>query len=119
MPLDIDTFAMDQSGTAKEHVGCTYAGVDGYPAAGGPYLGTQGFCTGLPCAGHQHSASETEYNIERLLPLAAKSRQRPSRPCCWPTRALDSAKLMCTIARQASLQREVAWLIKWNRAARR
>jgi len=31
MPLDVDTFAMDNSGTVKEHVvGSTYAGVDGY-----------------------------------------------------------------------------------------
>ena len=29
LPLDIDTFAMDNGGTAKEGVGCTYAGVDG------------------------------------------------------------------------------------------
>jgi|GEM_PF-5763465 hypothetical protein len=67
MPLDMDTFAMDQpegrrtprgggtersegfgaaehnSGTAKEHVGRTYAGVDGYcPLVS--YLDTQGFC---------------------------------------------------------------------------
>jgi len=30
LPLDIDTFAMDNSGTSKEGVGRTYAGVDGY-----------------------------------------------------------------------------------------
>ena len=72
VPLDIDTFAMDNSGTAKEHVGRTYAGVDGYcPLAA--YLGTQGFCLELALRpGTQHSASETEYNIERVLPLAAK-----------------------------------------------
>jgi hypothetical protein len=29
LPLDIDTFAMDNSGTAKEGVGRTDAGVDG------------------------------------------------------------------------------------------
>ena len=29
LPLDIDTFAMDNGGTAKEGVGRTYAGVDG------------------------------------------------------------------------------------------
>ena len=32
LPLDIDTFAMDNSGTAKEGVGRTYVGVDGYCA---------------------------------------------------------------------------------------
>jgi len=30
LPLDVDTFAMDNGGTAKEGVGRTYAGVDGY-----------------------------------------------------------------------------------------
>jgi hypothetical protein len=66
MPLDVDTFAMDSSGTAKEHVGRTYAGVDGYcPLAA--YLGTQGFCLELALRpGTQHSASETEYNIKRV-----------------------------------------------------
>lgn len=47
-------------------------GVDGYrPLAA--YLGTQGFCLEQALrAGTQHSASETEYNIERVLPLAAR-----------------------------------------------
>jgi hypothetical protein len=37
LPLDIDTFAMGNGGTAKESVGRTYAGVDGYrPLAGLP-----------------------------------------------------------------------------------
>ena len=61
LPLDVDTFAMDNSGTAKEHVGRTCAGVDGYcPLA--TYLGTQGFCLDLaPRPGTQHSAYESEY----------------------------------------------------------
>ncbi len=29
-PLDVDTFAMDNSGTSKDGVGRTYTGVDGY-----------------------------------------------------------------------------------------
>ena len=59
-PLDVDTFAMDNSGTAKELVGRTYAGVDGYcPLAA--YLGTQSFCLELALRpGTQHSASESE-----------------------------------------------------------
>ena len=116
VPLDIDTFAMDQSGTAKEHVGCTYAGVDGYcPLVA--YLGTQGFCLEFALRpGTQHSASETEYNIERLLPLAAKVTAAAQPPLLLRADSgFDSAKLMCAIARQAkALQREVAWLIKWN-----
>ena len=51
LPLDIDTFAMDNSGTSKEGVGRTYAGVDGYcPLAA--YLGSHGFCLDLAAARH-------------------------------------------------------------------
>jgi hypothetical protein len=121
VPLDVDTFAMDNGGTTKEHVGRTYAGVDGYcPLAA--YLGTHGFCLELALRpGTQHSASETEYNIERVLPLAAKLTQSPvaSQPSA-PLLAradsgFDSAKLMCAIGNQAkALGREVAFIIKWN-----
>ena len=49
LPVDIDTFAMlrmDNSGTAKEGVGRTYAGVDGFcPLA--VYLGSVGYCLEL------------------------------------------------------------------------
>lgn len=121
VPLDIDTFAMDNSGTAKEHVGRTYAGVDGYcPLAA--YLGAQGFCLELALRpGTQHSASETEYNIERVLPLAAKLTQSsvaslPSAPLLFRADSgFDSAKLMCAIGKKAkALAREVAFIIKWN-----
>jgi uncharacterized protein len=45
-PVDLDTFAMDNSSTKKELVGRTYAGVDGYcPLAA--YLGSHGFCLEL------------------------------------------------------------------------
>ncbi len=112
-PLDVDTFAMDNSGTAKELVGRTYAGVDGYcPLAA--YLGTQGFCLELALRpGTQHSASETEYNIERVLPLAAKVTTAPL--LFRADSGFDSAKLMCAIGQQAkTLGREVTFIIKWN-----
>ena len=113
VPLDVDTFAMDNSGTTKEHVGRTYAGVDGYcPLAA--YLGTQGFCLELALRpGTQHSASETEYNIERVLPMAAQVTAAPL--LVRADSGFDSAKLMCAIGGQArALGREVAFIIKWN-----
>ncbi len=72
VPLDVDTFSIHNGGTIKEHVGRTYAGVDEYcPLAA--FLGTHGFCLEFTLrSGTSHSASETEYNIERLMPLAAK-----------------------------------------------
>jgi hypothetical protein len=46
LPLDVNTFAMDNGGTAKEGVGRTYAGMDGYcPLAA--YLGSHGFLPGV------------------------------------------------------------------------
>ena len=72
LPLDVDTFAMDNGGTAKEGVGRTYAGVDGYcPLAA--YLGSHGFCLELALRpGLKHSASETDFNLERVIPLAQR-----------------------------------------------
>jgi len=112
-PLDIDTFAMDNSGTAKELVGRTYAGVDGYcPLAS--YLGTAGFCLELALRpGVQHSACESEYDLERILPMAARLAQgslllRADSGFC-------SKALMQAIAGWArGLEREIAFLIKWN-----
>jgi hypothetical protein len=72
LPLDIDTFAMDNGGTAKEGVGRTYAGVDGYcPLAA--YLGERGSCLEPALRpGVQHSALETEFNVGRLVPMARR-----------------------------------------------
>lgn len=104
---------MDNSGTAKEHVGRTYADVDGYcPLAA--YLGTQGFCLDLALRpGSQHSANETEYNIERVLPMAAKVTVAPQ--LVRADSGFDSARLICAIGGEArALGREVAFIIKWN-----
>ena len=71
VPLDIDVFCLDNSGSHKEGVGRTYAGYDGYaPIAG--YLGAQeGYCLALELReGTQHSAKETEYMLERTLERA-------------------------------------------------
>ena len=68
--LDFDTFVMDNSGTKKECVDRTYQGVDGYtPIAA--YLGNEGWCLALELRpGSQHSALETHYFLERVLPRA-------------------------------------------------
>ena len=62
---------MDNSGTQNESVGRTYQGVDGYtPIAA--YLGNEGWCLGLELRpGVQHSALETHYFLERVLPRVA------------------------------------------------
>ena len=113
LPLDIDTFVMDQSDTQKEGVSYTYAGVDGYcPIA--LYLGTRGYCLELDLRpGSPHSARESEYNIERALSTACAVAKAPlllradSGFCSQHliTQALRSA---------AALGRELDLLIKWN-----
>ncbi len=112
-PLDIDTFAMDNSDTKKELVGRTYAGVDGYcPIAS--YLGTAGFCLELALRpGVQHSARESEYDFERIVPMA--TRLVSGAILVRADSGFCSQALMSTIAAQAkALEREVAFLIKWN-----
>jgi hypothetical protein len=71
VPVNLDTFTMDNSDSKKELVGRTYAGVEGYcPLA--VYMGSLGYCLELALrAEEQHSASETQYDFERVLPMAA------------------------------------------------
>jgi hypothetical protein len=117
LPLDVDTFAMDNGGTAKEGVGRTYAGVDGYcPLAA--YLGSHGFCLELALRpGVQHSASETDFNLQRIVPMAQRlSAAGPKAPILARLDSgFDSARLMRELqaCNQAGSPR-VDWLIKWN-----
>ena len=117
LALDVDTFAMDNGGTAKEGVGRTYAGVDGYcPLAA--YLGAHGFCLELALRpGVQHSAAETDFNLERVIPMAQRlSGAGPKAPILARLDSgFDSARLMrgiesCNVSGLA----QVDWLIKWN-----
>ena len=117
LPLDVDTFAMDNSGTAKEGVGRTYAGVDGYcPLAA--YLGSHGFCLELALRpGQQHSVRETDFNLERLVPMAQRlsQRERKTPILARLDSGFDSAALMRSLHdhNQPGLP-AVDWLIKWN-----
>ncbi len=112
-PVDLDTFAMDNGGTKKGLVGRTYAGVDGYcPFA--VYLGGLGYCLELALRpGVQHSASESEYNFERALPMAASLVSTPL--LVRADSGFCSAKLMQEITSHANtLRHEIAFIIKWN-----
>ena len=125
LAVDIDTFAMDNSGTAKEGVGRTYVGVDGYcPLAS--YIGAHGFCLELSLRpGTQHSAKDTQDNLQRGTPLAQRlSAAGPKAPLLARLDSgFDSAALMVCLeamnrpsvgaARQPGLP-QVDWLIKWN-----
>jgi hypothetical protein len=117
LPVDIDTFAMDNSGTSKEGVGRTYAGVDGYcPLAA--YLGSHGFCLDLVLRpGTQHSVKHTDDDLRRILPMAQRlSAAGPKAPLLARLDSgFDSSALMACIdqVNQPDLP-QVDWIIKWN-----
>ena len=117
LPLDIDTFAMDNSGTAKEGVGRTYAGVDGYcPLAA--YLGSHGFCLDLALRpGTQHSAKHTDDDLRSVVPLAQRlSAAGPKAPLLARLDSgFDSSALMaCLESMNVPGLPQLDWLIKWN-----
>ena len=114
LPLDIDTFVMDQSDTAKEGVSYTYAGVEGYcPIA--LYLGTRGYCLELDLrAGSQHSAFESEYNIERALATACAVSPAAAFLLRADSGFCSQYLITQTLRSAALLRRQVDLLIKWN-----
>ena len=98
-------------------MGRTYAGVDGYcPLTA--YLGSHGFCLELALRpGVQHSASETDFNFERVIPMAQQlSAAGPKAPILARLDSgFDSARLMCRLeASKRTGMPQVDWLIKWN-----
>lgn len=113
MAVDGDTFVMNNSGTQKEAVGRPYQDVDGYmPSA--TYLGSLSYCPALALRPSvQHSALETELNLERVLPMAAKLTPLPL--LFRADSGLCFLKVMQEISNQAAaLSREIAFIIKWN-----
>jgi len=116
--VDVDTFAMDNSGTRKEHVGRTYQGFDGYtPIAA--YLGNEGWCLGLELrSGTHHSALETDHFLERIFPRA-EGLAPAQQPTLWRMDSgFDSVKLLFTLhaerQRLARLGRKMDYIVKWN-----
>lgn len=112
VPLDLDVFVMDNSDSRKEGVGYTYAKVVGYaPIAA--YLGREGYLLELSLReGTQHSAKETEYSLERVLPLARTLTKRPL--LARLDSGFDSARLYAELERQRAALGSVDWIVKWN-----
>lgn len=111
LALDFDVFTLDNSGTAKEGVGRTYMGFDGYaPIAG--YLAEEGYCLGLELRpGAQHSASETPDFLNRLLPRARAVSSLPL--LVRADSGFDSAAIFAALA-AARAAGPLDWLVKWN-----
>lgn len=115
--LDIDVFCLDNSGTRKEGVSRTYAGYDGYaPVAA--YLGAEGWCLGLELReGTHHSARETQYTLQRVLPRATALTAAPI--LTRMDSGFDSHALICEVlkasaARIADGGAAIDVLVKWN-----
>lgn len=115
---DIDTFAMDNSGTKKEEVSRTYQGFDGYtPIAG--YIGNEGWNIGLELRpGSRHSAFETHYFYERMFPRIERL-VKPEMPILLrEDSGFDGVQLLFAKAKErdrlAALGRSFDFITKWN-----
>lgn len=108
VPLDIDVFPMDNSGTKKEHIGRTYKGHDGYaPIAA--YLGMEGWMLDVELRpGTQHSQKDF---IPFLKGVIARSRVLTNKRLLA---RLDSAHDAIETFVTLREERNVAWIVKWN-----
>lgn len=108
IPLDIDVFPMDNSGTQKEHVGRTYKGCDGYaPIAS--YLGMEGWCLETELRpGTQHSQEDFLPYLERVIKQARRLTKRKLLV------RLDSAHDAFDNLIDLRQRAKVSSIIKWN-----
>jgi len=105
--LDLDLFALDNSGTRKEGVGYTYRGFDGYgvmPA----YLGEEGWCLTTELKpGSENSQNGFGFVLDRVLPAACSLTSLPI------LMRLDSAH--DALENRVRAQDEgIDFIIKWN-----
>lgn len=108
IPLDIDVFPQDNSGTKKEGVSRTYKGHDGY-APLGAYLGQEGWCLEVELRpGKQHSQSEFVPFLQRVLGQARKLTRSPLLV------RLDSAHDALDNFVTMRDERKVSYIVKWN-----
>ena len=108
IPLDIDGFVMDNSGSSKEKVQFTYTKVNGYLALPA-YIGMEGWMVNqhlLP--GSQHPQKEFIHYIRETL-----ARVRQFCPQKLLLRA-DSAHDAAANFAELSRHRRVDYIIKWN-----
>jgi len=115
--LDMDVFCMDNSSTKKEGVSRTYAGYDGYaPIAA--YLGTEGWCLAAELRdGSQHSAKETHYTLQRVLPRAVALTDAPlllRMDAGFDSQQLTEEVLRFEQQRKTDGGAAVDLLVKWN-----
>ena len=108
VPLDIDGFVMDNSGSKKENVSPTYQRVDGYLALPA-YLGNEGWLVNLHLLpGSQHPQKEFKSFIRETL---GRVRQFCKKKLLIRQ---DSAHDSIDNLYELSRHDNVDWIIKWN-----
>lgn len=108
VPLDIDVFCMDNSGTRKEGVSYTYHGYFGYaPIAA--YLGQEGWCLNLEFReGSQHSQNNfVTFLQESLVRAKALTRRKL-------LVRLDSAHDAVETRATLAGHQKIDYILKWN-----
>ena len=108
IPLDIDGFVMDNSGSQKENVQTTYTKVSGYLALPA-YLGLEGWQV------NQHLLPGSQHPQKEFIPYIRETLARVRQFCAQKLllRA-DSAHDAAANLFELSRHRKVDYLIKWN-----
>ena len=108
VPVDIDVFCMDNSGTKKEGVSYTYHGYHGYaPIAA--YLGEEGWCLNLEFReGSQHSQNNFIPFLQESLTRAGELTQK------LLLLRLDSAHDAIETRALVAGHRKADYILKWN-----
>jgi hypothetical protein len=107
-PLDIDGFVMDNSGSSKENVSCTYQKVDGYLALPA-YLGTEGWLV------NQHLLPGSQHPQKTFIPFIQETLGRVRQ--FYKKKILlrqDSAHDAIDNQYELARHDKVDWIIKWN-----
>ena len=108
IPLDIDGFVMDNSGSQKENVQTTYTKVSGYLALPA-YLGLEGWQV------NQHLLPGSQHPQKEFIPYIQETLARVRQFCLQKLllRA-DSAHDAAVNLAELSRHRRVDYIIKWN-----
>jgi hypothetical protein len=108
IPLDIDGFVMDNSGSSKEKVQFTYTKVNGYLALPA-YIGLEGWQV------NQHLLPGSQHPQKEFIPYIKETLARVRQFC--PQKILlraDSAHDAAANFEELSRHRRVDYIIKWN-----
>lgn len=108
VPVDVDVFCMDNSGTKKEGSNHTYHGYDGY-APIGAYLGGEGWCLNIEFReGSQHSQKNFIPFLEETI---SRAKSLTKKPLLF---RLDSAHDAVETRAIFDRHEKTDFILKWN-----